>query len=554
MTLFYILLGIIVIMFSSFLIGYTKYYEHEANQVLLMHKKKKLIRPFVLFISVLGFLTVVTLMINFIPLYRIPKLDINKTISSESLTNTTLPYNKDLYSLYDYEVTTNGNYLTSYSNGYMNCYYIYGPTCGINLDNIVSEISLYDHLDNEIWSIGGYDSIDRTMVFDNKKFDARAITFGDDQNIIAFGKYIDINTKSYGVGLLVIDPLGVITDIVELDLTDYNYSPQDAHEFFEIITTLDGGVTLKYSEIFQGSVLIHLDADLNDDWHFNFDGSLIGGVYSGIYNDAYMDTLLYEDGIHYVLIDHIYYAIDENGQLLWQKTSDHYITSFTIIDQKLYVIESFGDLLSQKNNIFSLKENGMSVHTSLVSQINLQTSLIEWQTPFTYNQRDIDGYPFIIISRNIIKDEQDNLLILAQEYDNIRRDLPYELFIIKLTSEGEYTGTEHIHGSYQTYQDIEDLRDVDYRLNPSYDNQSIILFDPLSNHRIISTKDMSFDIDLAITFNLESYNQMLELRVMINKLLGSVYAIYAIFFSVQVYLSLKKSRLDPSDLYTSDPY
>src|SRR5690554_3218049 len=100
MTLFYILLGIIVIMFSAFLIGYTKYYEHEANQVLLMHKKKKLIRPFVLFISVLGFLTVVTLMINFIPLYRIPKLDINKTISSESLTNTTLPYNKDLYSLY----------------------------------------------------------------------------------------------------------------------------------------------------------------------------------------------------------------------------------------------------------------------------------------------------------------------------------------------------------------------------------------------------------------------------------------------------------------------
>ena len=35
-----------------------------------------------------------------------------------------------------------------------------------------------------------------------------AITFGKDQNIIAFGKYIDINTKSYGVGLLVIDPLG----------------------------------------------------------------------------------------------------------------------------------------------------------------------------------------------------------------------------------------------------------------------------------------------------------------------------------------------------------
>lgn len=477
----------------------------------------------------------IVLLLNVFPEFKIKTISFNPDSIYPVDNILDNPLNDEIPKHYDVEIGKDGEYFVLYSYNQLYCNE-YGMKCENYILN-PTKISKFDEHFNELRSIGGYRANELNIVHNNIFYAPFNLAQLDNGNIVAFGKAVDLEYEILYPSIFVMNSDLEIIDSIFLDITNYQYKNNaSGHEYFEVIGTDDSGFTVKYTDIFRGSVLIHFNNDLEEEWSIKYDDTVSGGMYIGVHLAQYNDTLFYTNETYYVVVqellidyekDYTIYSYDKDGNLKWQESYDFYISDVSVIEDDIIISGwDITSLLQTKNLLF--EDEQQLIKSNVTAKINPENGSIEWKRNYYYKT----SLNFNFDITNTVKDNDGNYYSICQDirYD----DLPYNILILKYDKSGDYVGESLLKGSYNSYSDIDIMRKTDIRL---IDNTIQILTPTTSIYREINLDDISFSDTMPISFNPSFYNTVITIRLFLNRLT------LFIVISALGFVSIRKYRM-----------
>jgi hypothetical protein len=347
--------------------------------------------------------------------------------------------------------------------------------------------------------------------------DARAIEFLDDGNIVVFGLSIDLDTNTVYQTVVILDILGNLIELIDLDISEYGFTQWGGHHYYNVVST-DNGFTVEYDTTFRGSVMVHFDENYDYGWYVINDLGLDGGVSQGMSEEVFLDTLVYKDNAYYVLNDSTIRKYDDSGSLVWENTYDNFITGFDVFDDEIIILSSSNEERVVKESLFKLKEDMRNISYIDVIRIDINSGGIIDKFSYQYDRIVRDDQPISVFGHYTLKDELGNYYVLAHNvprYYNENYDQVY--LIMKLDDTFKYSGFSTINIAGISSSDLEKLL---FKTSNYIEDESLYINGVLvANRVVIDLEELSFsEKDLSI--NIGFYNAILTLRVyMVNVML-----------------------------------
>jgi hypothetical protein len=453
------------------------------------------------------------ILVNVFPRFEIQKMDDSPAIISLNQEETNL--NESSFELHDLKRLDDGNTLISYDNGNLNCYYVH-HVCDAPYQNARSQITLYNENQEVIWSIGGNLMIQSAILFENHHITIKAVNQLEDQSFVAFGSAVDLSTEVLYDVLLMIDDSGVMTELRVINILSYGYTQYGGHVFYDIESTSDGGFTLRLTDLFHGSVLIHFNEHHEEEWFIRFDDVVEGGVYSGIYSANYMETFRFVNDIHYLLLENHLYAYDLNGNMIWDHSYDEQVVGLTIDEEgNVFVSRISYTLINQEANLFVIKKDEIPVTVFITEKLNGSNGGTIWMNQYLSKT---DYSHLMLYTHHVWQDREGNYYSLIRNHW-YTQELGYEMLVFKFDQEGEFIGSSNVMGNYINHNNLLRITSVFLKKDVIILGDEVLMITPtLTFNASFDITDLSFDTPMPIDFSMNHYELTIQLRSMINTL------------------------------------
>jgi hypothetical protein len=402
---------------------------------------------------------------------------------------------------------------------------------------IYSKIVLFDQNDNIIWDTQNSSVNDYELIYDNHLMDARAIEFLNDGNIVVFGLSIDLDTNIVYQTVVILDILGNLIELIDLDISQYGFTQWGGHHYYDVVST-DNGFTVEYDTTFRGSVMVHFDENYDYEWYVMNDLGLEGGVSQGMSEEVYLETLVYENNAYYILNDSTIRKYDDSGSLVWENTYDYFINGFDVFDDEIVILSSTSEEHVARENLFKLKEEMKNILNIDVIRIDIDSGEIIDTYSYQYDQIVRDGQLVSIFGHYTLKDDSGNYYVLAHNvphYYNQRYDQVY--LIMKFDNSFNYIGFSTINIDGISSIDLENLL---FKTSNYIEDDSLYINGVLvANRAVIDLSELSFS-EKDMNINIGFYNFLLTLRVyMINVMLYVLIGFILIVLPTYYYFTKK---------------
>lgn len=527
----YLIVSVIVLMLLFGLtFVYSKYYAKQVNLILNNKMQSHApLHPTKFFVFLIFGLLLLTIIINIFPILKFKNTVVNEDNSDYyTLMSNDFYSNMGFFKDYDISYNDEGMYVIAYGQD-KNIYGFVNEVLSSPL-NIYSRIILFDQDHQVVWDTQNLSDNDYELIYENHAFDARAVEFLNDGNIALFGLSIDLNTNIVFQTVVVLDILGNVIEVVDLDISEYGFTSWGGHDHYDVVST-DNGFTVEYDTTFSGSVMIHFDDQYDLEWYVINDQSLIG-VYNGMPKEVYLETLVYKNQAYYILNDNTIKKYDDTGTLNWENTYDHDITGFDVFDDEIVILSSSNEKRVERDNLFKLKDSMRNVLYLNVIFIDTKTGEIKDTYSYQYD-RIVREYEVIsVFAHYTIKDELGNYYVLSHDAAHNHSQSNDQVYLLmKFNTRHKYIGFSTININGISSNDLSNLL---YKTSNYIDDNALYINGVLvGNRAIIDLDGLSFsekDINIHVGF----YNVLLTLRVymtniMLYLLIGSTVIVLPIY-------------------------
>ncbi len=459
---------------------------------------------------------IIIILFNLFPRYNIKKMEHESR--GDVFTNVASVMNEPYFENYDMKHLEQGYTLIAYDNGNLNCYWV-NEICNSAYERASSQITLYDQHMEVIWNIGGYLTNETDILFQNHHINVRAVDQLNDGSFVAFGRSVDLSTEILRDVLLFIDPSGVMTNLKVIDLLSYGYLSLGGHLFYDVVATDDGGFTLKFTDLFKGTVLIHFDANAEETWFVRMDDVHPSTVYQGIYHANYLETLRYADGLAIVLINDTVHAYNDEGVLIYKVDVDAYITGFSL-DSSSNVIITYmmQDQVIKPRNLFMISDEQWLISSIVTEKLDGKSGQSLWKSRYQSKMQGNVSYCSLMAWQD--EDQYYYNLVYQQSFSRVRE---YQLFLFKYNRQGQFLASNVIDGSYATWDDYYTMYDIHFKKSVIIENKTIHLLTPtLTNNASYEINDAHILQPMPITFSLNLYEIVIRLRTEINTIFSLI--------------------------------
>ncbi|HAQ56596.1 MAG TPA: hypothetical protein DCR44_04255 [Acholeplasmatales bacterium] len=525
-----ICLGMIAILLTTVFL-YRRSYERRVNEVLQTNVRRMLLTPTAVFSLVLALLTAVTAVFQLVPRYTFETTSIDPD-SVPTINDSTLPFNQPSYRYYDMK-RYGDHTIVAYTNQQFHCLGEFNTVCNWSYDSSRSQISYFDSDMNEVWTIGTTEETDRTILFDQHRFDARAIDRLADGSFVAFGRAADLDTEIFYEALLMIDSAGTMVEIRYVELQNYDYWTRGTGAY-DIVGTADGGFTIKYADAYFGSVIIHYGSSFEEVWHVRLDDGQGGDGYVGYSQSDDLETLRFANQTYIVLVLGVLYSYSEDGLLLWRQTVGFNVTGFAIVQDQIILTGQETLRLKGSESIAFMGDVAVGVRVIRLEARNIADGSVAFCTDYQYVRVVYANASVNLISKQIFADESGNLYVVAA--GSPYQSQSYVLWILKFSSTGVFLGDDFVDGNYLTQENRDHASYTNNKADVAIEGDQIVFYTPnLSLHRSISMSDLALENEMPLPFKFGTYELVIRLRVAFVQALLAVYGLLIAYMIVDRY-------------------
>ena len=403
---------------------------------------------------------------------------------------------------------------------------------------IYSKIVMHDKNGQVLWHTDDLSPNTYELIYDNHRLDARSIEFLEDGNIGIFGLSIDLDTNIIFHTIVILDDLGNLVKLIDLDIANHGFTIWGEHDYYDIVST-DKGFTVEIDTTFRGSVMFHFDETYTYQWHVITDLPLNSNVSIGMAEEAYLDTLVYTNQAYYILNDSTIKKYNDTGILLWEQTYDFYVDGFDVFDDEIVLLSTRKQSYLVKENTFELRKNQRSITYIDVTRIDLVDGSIKDTFSFQNNQLSTEFDKISLYGHYTLKDDHGHYYVLA--HDLQQRYIPsYDsvYMIMLFDSNFKYQG-------FSTIQ-IEDigsqaLADLLHKTSNYIENDQLYINGVLASNQVaINLSELGFD-EVSMQVSMVLYNTVTTLSVYMANI-----SVYLLIGSLLVYLVLAYTKKTPS--------
>lgn len=472
---------------------------------------------------ILGIIICIVIAANLFPIYRLNDID-NEDVN-QSLSYVSNEINQQRFKAYDYKNLEDNRTLVSYHNDNLKCYLINEP-CGDWYENARSLVVMYDENKQPLWTLGGNDFDEPSIVFSNEHITIHAVDELSDKTVVAFGRSVNLSTKILRDILLFIDEDGNPYEIQYLNLLNYTFNKLSYYITLDVVNTGNQGFTIKLSDATQGSIVIHFNEDKEEEWHV-----IIRDILGPESLESFYETLYFTDGFHYVMSNGNLYTYDLNGDLLWHKIFVETPTSFYVNeDQEVFISGMFRRKISYLKNPFDLGQTSITYLTSY--KISGFSGNVLWKNRYGYESTEKHRF----YGRYIWEDDLKNRYQLVES--NILDDA-YQVLLLKWNAKGKFVGSDVFAGDY-SYDDSTIIRQFDKKEILSDDDHLFISSPILSKRATIDLNEVAFDDSMPISYSAEAVGFVMTFRMIFNRLVVASIIVVTTFILAKLYFRKEK--------------
>ncbi len=533
MDIVYIIVTITSLSIGYFLLyRYNKKYINYVNQALVSKPSKKMLSPlYLLFFKVIT-ITIFTLVLNLVTFIKIPIINLDGIITDDIVLYTEKPYNDNLYDEYDFKIVDDG-YIVTYDNNYLYCYGDQTTICE-QYSSSESKISYYDESDNLIWSIGSYQTDDADIVFSNFLFVAKAIDQLNDGSFVSFGKYVNQETGQFGLGLLSIDNLGNITNLYEIDYSSYGIQALHGYDFYELLSTEDGGFIIKFTDTLTGSFIIKYNTTFDEIWNYNTNSTNLLEPSSTAEAIFYNPTLITDHENYYIVNKKSVTAINTSGEVLWEHFEDEVIAGIKYVNNQLFIFGNTTIPFQTNKDSLQMYDNDLYYQSVYIKTLHRTTGDVVNTNSFDYLRFYSNQSNSYISPKDLTVDELGNIYFIGVfSQFSLSSANDYHLFIIKYNPNFIYEGIAIINSTLSEYANVYRIYHIYSEITSIFEDNILHIYTPvISIHRTIALEDIVFNQDIPNVFHARLHSGIAYFTVLLNKVMIAFYASLIVFIVI----------------------
>jgi len=527
----------IVILFIFILVGgtilYRRFYERSANQALQTGIRQSLPTPIAVFVIALAALSILIAAIQLLPILTIEDVAITPETPYLTVSDEPTPDNASEFDYYDMKQYGEDT-IIAYSNHLFYSRTPFDTECDY-FSYSRSQVRYFDRDMQEVWAIGGAYSND-PILFENQRFDARAITRLSDGSFVAFGLSVDLDTTIYHAAFILIDGLGHITDLRTITISDYG-SIRSAWVHFEAIGTDDGGFTLLFNTESSGTILFHYDATAASVWQVRIDEAAASAEFTHSDIPLEAELLAYANQVHAIRVFNTILVMAEDGTTLFRIDPDFAIDAFSLIDDRIVLSGTESALLPLPESVIWMGNRLTVVRGIVLSAWAITDGSRVFRSAFRYG-RVVDGEDdTVFYNSSFVTDSEGNYFVYADS--QLLGGMTDASIVLRFGSDGAYRGGTVLKRSPLDGNQAYSAHSSGFKNMLVLNRGTLAIYTPnLRLLRTVSIGDLSFELPNPMPCSDAAYAFMIRLRV------GSLQALLLVDLMFIGYVLILRYRQD----------